>query len=263
MSSAHMSETCKQVDAEQRYRRALTIVQLSEGWQLRDPLDVRQFELRQSLTTRYRNRCLIPPAVITLEPNAVHAGRNEALASIGIDLPPSARWALHAIRCIGGIIDSMLDTEHVPMTPVPGWANEFQRFASFLRDNPTAKEMKRKRTHAKFIADLGRELPEAAHRAGVTPDDMSAWTINHSDEDLRSMPTLGLYREILHEKLSDGRLQWEDNDLVDMMYLSTAAAYCDHVVGERKHAAHIRNGLRRLGRSGRIHRNLCSLVQSL
>jgi hypothetical protein len=29
MSSAHMSETCKQVDLEQRYRRALTIAQLS------------------------------------------------------------------------------------------------------------------------------------------------------------------------------------------------------------------------------------------
>src|SRR4051812_40821168 len=36
MSAGHMTETCKQVDFEERYRRALTIVKLSAGWQLRD-----------------------------------------------------------------------------------------------------------------------------------------------------------------------------------------------------------------------------------
>ena len=54
MSSAHLSETAKQADPEQRYQRALTIAQLAGGWQLRDPLDLRRFELRQALTVRYR-----------------------------------------------------------------------------------------------------------------------------------------------------------------------------------------------------------------
>ena len=103
--------------------------------------------------------------------------------------------------------------------------------------------MKRRRTHVKFIADLGRELPEEAHRAGVTSKEMSDWTLNHSEEELRLMPALGLYREVLHEKLSDGQLRWFDNDLVDMMYLTSAAGYCDHVVGERTHASHILNAL--------------------
>ena len=175
MSSAHLSETCKQVDVEQRYRRALTIAQLSAGWQLRDPLDLRRFELRQALTIRYRHRCLIAPAAITLEPGAVHSGRDIALSGVDADLPPHAQWAVHAIRCIGGIVDSMLDTEHVPMVSASGWAADLQRFARFLRDNPTGKEMKRRRTHAKFIADLGRELPEEAHRAGITPQEVTHW----------------------------------------------------------------------------------------
>jgi hypothetical protein len=263
MSAAHLSETAKQVDGEQRYRRALTIAQLSSGWQLRDPLDLRRFELRQALTVRYRRRCLIPPAAVTLEPGAVHAGRDSTLPDADAELPPQAHWTVHAIRCIAGIIDAVLDAKHIPMTPVPGWAADLNQFAAFLRDNPTGKEVRRKRIHAKFIADLGQELPEAAYHAGITPADMSDWARSYSEEDLPGMPTLGLFREVLHEKLSNGHLRWVDNDLIDMMYLTTAAGYCDYVVGERAHTAHIANALRRLGRVGRLHRHLQSLVKQL
>jgi hypothetical protein len=104
------------------------------------------------------------------------------------------------------------------------------------------------------------ELPKAAHSAGITPQEMSDWTRNHSERDVHDMPALGLYRELLHEKLADPQLRWHDNDLVDMMYLSSAAGYCEHVVAERAHASHIRNGLRRLGRSTQMHPNLRSLA---
>jgi hypothetical protein len=125
------------------------------------------------------------------------------------------------------------------------------------------KEMKRRRTHAKFIADLGRELPEEAYRAGITPDEMSDWALNHSERDLRSMPSLGLFREVVHEKLSDPLHIWEHNDLVDMMYLTAAAGYCDYVVGEREHISHISKGLQRQGRQCHLHRNLRSLLVEL
>ncbi|MCA1706987.1 MAG: hypothetical protein LC808_28470 [Actinobacteria bacterium] len=263
LSSAHMSETCKQVDVDERYRRALTLAQLSAGWQFRDPLDLRRFELRQALTSRYHERQLTPPAAVTLEPNAVHASQRGPLAEVSPELPEEARWAVHSIRCIGGILDAMLDAEHLPMESAPGWAAEFQRFARFLADNPTGPEMKRRRTHAKFIADLGRELAEEAHRVGITPEQMRDWTLQQSEDDLRQMPALGLFREVLHEKLCDPTLRWEQNDLMDMMYLTAAGGYCDHVVCERAHASHMRNGLRRLGRPTNVHRNLRALLANL
>jgi hypothetical protein len=263
MSSAHISETCKQADPEQRYRRALTIAQFSAGWQLRDPLELRRFEIRQVLALRYRHLCLIRPAAVTLEPNAIHSGRDGGPPPVVSNFPSEARWAIHSISCIGGILDALLDADHVPMPVSPGWAAGFQRFSAFLKSDPSGKELKRRRTHVKFIADLGRELPEEAHHAGVTPQEMSEWTLSHSEEDLHRMPALGLFREVLHEKLCDGRLRWRDNDLTDMMYLTAAAGYCDHVVGERAHAAHIVNGLRRMDRKTLIHRNLRSLVLHL
>lgn len=261
MSSAHISETCKQVDFHSRYNRALTISQLSAGWQLRDPLHLRQLELQRALAGRYDQPRPAFPAPITLEPNAVHSGRVNDSPPVDVDLPPDAQQILHAIQCAVGLLDTMLDAEHVPMSLTPGWASGFQEFATFLRDNPTDPTLKRRRTHAKFIADLGKELPLAAHQVHITPEQMSDWTMNHSEQDLRGMPSLGLFREVLHEKLADGRLQWRDNDLVDMMYLIAAAGYCDHVVAERSHASHIQNSLRRLGRDGdNIHRNLRSVL---
>jgi hypothetical protein len=83
------------------------------------------------------------------------------------------------------------------------------------------------------------------------------------DRDGPGMPALGLFREVMHEKLSDGQLRWEGNDLIDMMYLTAAAGYCDYVVSEHRHGAYITNASQRLGRTRNLHRSLHSLVQQL
>ncbi|MGV9293894.1 hypothetical protein [Amycolatopsis sp. NPDC003676] len=263
LSSAHMAESCKQVDLEKRYPRALTMLRLSAGWQLRDPLALRSFELRQALTTRYRNRCLPPAAAVTLEPDAIHAARDKTQAEAPGDLPLELGWVFHAIDCIGGIADTMLDADHVPMNPVPGWAAGFQQFTDFLKDNPSSKEMKRGRTHAKFMDDTRGELAAAAIEVGVTAEEFSEWYLDHSEDDVSRMPALGLFREVLHEKLSTGTVRWEGNDLFDMMYLTAGAAYCDHLVGERSHSSHLGNALRRLDRPGNVHRSLRSLMEQI
>jgi hypothetical protein len=92
---------------------------------------------------------------------------------------------------------------------------------------------------------------------------MSDWVLHHSEEDLPGMPALGIFREVLYEKLSNGKLRWLDNDLFDMLYLTTAAGYCDYVVGERSHTSHIANALRRLGRADKLHRHIQSLMKQL
>jgi hypothetical protein len=156
------------------------------------------------------------------------------------------QWMVRSLSSIAADIDTMLDTEPCPMDGVEGWVTSFQEFATFLKDNPTGAERKRHRTHLRFIVDLHKELAEASCRAGITPQDMSDWLMNHSEADIRGLPALGLFRELLHEKLSDNKLRWTENDLTDMMYLTAAAGYCDHVVGERSHASHLTNCSRRL-----------------
>lgn len=263
MSAAHVSKTCKQVDLEKRYRRAHTISRLSSGWQLRDPLHVRLMELQNALANRYHQHAPVNLPVVTLDPEAIFAGRPPEVVSVDPDLPIQVRSMVHLLRCASGLFDAMLDAEHEPVSLNPGWARQFQQFAEFLRDNPTGDEMKRRRTFLRFFDDLGAELARAAVSARLTPHQMSDWSRSHCEQALETMPALGLYREVIHEKLCDGKLQWRDNDLVDMMYLTTAAGYCDYVVAERAHASHISNALRRLGRPANVYRTIHSLVEGL
>jgi hypothetical protein len=265
MSAAHMAETAKQRDREERYDRARTIVELSAGWQMRDPLEVRRAELVEAFQRRYGGQEAERPAVITLEPCAFSAGRlSEFLVPADdLEIDAETQWTLRVLTRVSACLDALFDAEHVPTVPVPGWAEGFQEFASFLAQNPTGREMKRKRTHVRFISDLGSELAEAAFAAGITPDEMGEWAIRDSESDLSSMPALGLYREVIHEKLCDTQLRWEENDLADMMYLTAATGYCDYVVGERTHASYIASCLRRLGRPVQICPNLRSLIAEL
>jgi hypothetical protein len=107
------------------------------------------------------------------------------------------------------------------------------------------------------------ELVQAVQQAGIDPAQLSDWTLTQSEDDIRALPSLGLYREVMHEKLCNPTLQWEENDLTDMMFLTVGAGYCDHVVAERAHAAHLRRAQQRLGRPDTVQRHIRGLVEKL
>ncbi|MCK8676479.1 hypothetical protein [Streptomyces lichenis] len=48
-SAGHYAETGKRFSNEKRYKLALTILQQSRGWQMRDALEVRRQEIRRAL----------------------------------------------------------------------------------------------------------------------------------------------------------------------------------------------------------------------
>jgi hypothetical protein len=221
-------ETTLWSDGQERYRLALTILQLSTGWQLRDPLDVRKRELWADLALRYRSYCLMPKPVFSLEPGALHAARNVQTAApdgFGAELG----LMYHAVTSTLADFDTMLDAEHLPSNEPGTWAVDLQHYTD----------------------------------AEVTTDDLSDWTLRRSKVAVPSMPALGLFREVLHEKLVNRHTQWEPNDLTDLVYLTCAAGYANHVVGEHSATGYIRNAQRRLGRTVNVHRNLKSLMAEL
>ena len=181
MSAGHVGETAKQANEAERYRRALTLAQLSGGWQLLDPLTVRRIELRQALARRYLAHSPSSFAVVTLAPGSVSIAKPTVHdLDNDTELPPAARWIFETVSSISAVFEAML-AESIPMSPVPDWAPQFEAFARFLEANPSGPELKKNRTLAKFIADLGTELPIAAHQAGVSGDQMSDWALTFSD----------------------------------------------------------------------------------
>jgi hypothetical protein len=89
-SAQHVQETCQWPNAEERYLLALTILQLSGGWHMRDPLHIRSEELRCSMTSHYRRWPTKPPATITLEA-VLHSARREPYRP-SKDFPPDAAY---------------------------------------------------------------------------------------------------------------------------------------------------------------------------
>ncbi|WP_432571327.1 hypothetical protein [Kineococcus sp. SYSU DK005] len=91
---------------------------------------------------------------------------------------------------------------------------------------------------------------------------MSEWFWQHPTR-LSALPTLGLFREVLHERHLNRGLTWKPDDLNDMLYLSTATAYADVVVCERAMGSALQRGLARLGRTTPVLRRLSEAVPAI
>ncbi|MBO0880748.1 MAG: hypothetical protein J2P17_10485 [Mycobacterium sp.] len=264
LSAGHMSETCQWGNDAERYALAVQMLRLSAGWQLRDPLTVRQDELTASLLDMFGiDNQNSGRQVITLEPFASHAGREQSPHSVPDDLA-SVGLEWRAMISVAANFDTLLDAEPIAQTPDTGWVIRNQNFTDWLAAEPNAgRELTRKRTYAFFFADVRTEVAEAAYNAGLSPDQMSSWISTRMETDVAEMPNLGLFREILHDKLGDKGTKWNGNDLTDIFYLSCGAAYCDYAIGEKSLMSRARQSLRRLGRPVNVFGRLSDCVPVL
>jgi hypothetical protein len=99
LSAGHVAETCQWADRERRYHLAVTILELSRGWQMRDVLHLRRGELQRALALWRGLPPPLSPAPVTLEPGAVFGGR-PTVVSPRSNSPLTYRlWQLRSTRC--------------------------------------------------------------------------------------------------------------------------------------------------------------------
>lgn len=264
MSSSHLAETCKWKRDDRRYALALTMLRLSRGWQLRDPLAVRRDEIRASFRRLLLGGDFKPRAVVTLEPDAIHEARTSA---VGRHLFPRA-WSevdltLAALRCTLGTADALLDNERVPLGSSFGWVQAQQQFTDVVANHTGDSRQKRKLIMAYLLRDLRLEVADSASLANLSTPQFETWLSGPWDAEFSAMPSLGVFREVMCEKFLNPGTKWQENDLSDIVYLACGAAYADFVVCERVHGSAIKQGLRRLGRKDNVALNLVELVQLL
>jgi hypothetical protein len=263
-SSAHYHETTKWPDDAARHRLGLTVLQLSRGWQLRDPLQVRRDEIRASYEQMFLDGAApCARSVVTLMPDRLHGpARGGPAFEPPPDFPPHLAAEYNALLSATVLIDVMLDRDHIPATPPTGWAQTNQQFSNWLDQEPRDSQQKRKAVDVLLLQDLQLELAEEAHSSGITPKQMSEWFWQHPAR-LAALPALGLFREVLQDRHLNRGLTWRPNDLTDMFYLSTAAAYTDAVVCERAMGSALQRGLARLGRTTPVFRRLREAVPAI
>lgn len=261
-SSGHLVETTKWPDKDRRYELGLTILQLSRGWQMTDPLSIREGEVRAALTHRGQVSDLRVPNVITLAPNAALSGRSEPYRP-SIQMPPRDALATRALASLQSYFSVMLDEDRIEVVDVPGWTARQQEMSDWIAEVRPSRQVADERLDRFFIEDTSYEISRAARAVGLGQSQLLAWVEHGAARDVPLMPSLGLFREVLRERHLNGRNVWKQSDLTDMAYLSCAAGYADHVVGEKHFSNHVANAASRLGRKTSVHRNLRDLLPHL
>ncbi|MFF0729733.1 hypothetical protein [Streptomyces sp. NPDC004134] len=264
-SAGHYYETTKWSLVQKRYRLGLTILQLSRGWQMRDPLQVRRDEIRGMFLRRLDvTEDASPSPVFTLAPNVIHSSERASASPVDTSgFAPEMAFRLQAFTSASALIDTMLDTEQVEPGPDAGWAANNQRFSDWLDEQPLDSQQKRKSIDALLASDLQREIAEEAHGAGFPLSEFEQWLKKRPMNDIGSLPAVGLYREMLHHRHLNKGTNWDPNDRTDMIYLSCAAGYADFVVCEKHMREPLERGVKQLGRPTKVFRRLGEAVAAI
>lgn len=264
LSLAHLAETAKWSNTDRRYRLAITMARLSRGWQMRHPIDIRQFELRQSFATRIKHAPLPPLDVFTLEGRATERSSTdqEGLHSPA-GFPEGIEYVRRASTRISSFMDVITAAESVPMVAIPEWVSANQRITELLASQPATTSQKREDIGALFLRDMLLEIAKAALFSGVAGPEATTWVKSFIGVDVRSMRSLGLFKEIYQDKHLDGSTKWYNNDLLDMLFLTCAAGYADFVLGERKLVGYARQAAKRLGRPDNAYSQIGELLVAL
>ncbi len=264
-SAGHYYETTKWLDKEAQYNLGLTVLQLSQGWQMRDPLQVRRDELHDAFCRRFTQEDGVRNlATFTLTPNVIHGawrGGKSYVPPSGF--APDAAFQHEALTSATALIDVMLDAEPIESGSDAGWTQANQRFGDWLDGEDRDAQQKRKSIDAFILSDLQAEIAEEARAAGATLEQLRHWIMNQAMTDVRQLPATGLFREMMHDRHLNKGTVWKSNDLTDMVYLSCAAGYADFVVCERHMGAVLTQGIRRLGRKPRVFRQLHDAVPAI
>ncbi|SDD15731.1 hypothetical protein [Glycomyces harbinensis] len=118
VSAGHMQETCQDGIDERRYQRALTMLQISVGWRLTDPLALRRIELRTALCARYRGPDPANPPAVTLDPGALFRSRGASQPFSTTSDPGNLDQLQEILTTAMAHIDIFLDAESIPAHPV-------------------------------------------------------------------------------------------------------------------------------------------------
>lgn len=263
-SSGHYYETTKRFDEKKRYGLGLTVLQLSRGWQMRDPVQVRRDELHDAFCRLARTAGSRNAAVFTLMPGVLHGPWRGGEPYVPTaDFPPDAAFQHQALTSATAMIDVMLDAERIEPGPETGWALANQQFSDWLDGEVRVSQQKRKSIDALLLSDLQTEIAEEAHAAGTTRQQFQDWFPNQFMKDIQQLPATGVFREMLHDRHLNKGTVWRHNDLTDMVYLSCAAGYADFVVCERHMGNVLMQGLKRLSRPTLIFRRLRDAVPAI
>ena len=261
ISSANVTETT-QMDGRHRRHLATTMLGLSRGWQMRNPLAIRTRELRALLLGD-------DPRVgdpFTLDPGAIFI---DGLKPVDAPADFPIEWQqLHQnVVAINAFVAAVIEDEKIShaegMQMAAKWAQSHHELALYMREHHTPKEHVRLNARARLIGDLSSEIQAAASDVGLTQERLTEWLEDELEGDFSRMPYLGRHHEVIHQRLGNADDRWEANDLTDINYLACAAGYADVVVAEKKICEYLNRVEKRVSPGAFVCRKISAAVEHL
>jgi len=241
LSGAHMIETAKAGDRPRRRHLADTMLSVYDDWHMSNPIVVRGGELTRALTQQ--DTSLDRDQVFNQHPGTPF-GDNILYVCSDQTLPLQVQRLVEKLSWRYAWADVLRSDVYeatewaAALEAIQGWVWTHQELLAYLKLHPTKRDL-RVVAAARTLDDLQQELAAAARQVGLTIDELEQRL--HSGnlvEFFQQLPFVGRVMEITHLRLRTPQDVWVDNDLIDLLFLSCAAAYADFVVAEKK-ATHL------------------------
>lgn len=246
LSGGHYFETWKRTGPDSRRRLARVMASYSRFHTLAAPYRILPAELDRALQQRFDRPARVGP----LQPfgyEAAHAlGQEEQLGPAAAeiegliaehdDVPRGqAKAALEFLLLSGPPIElPAYGIEKPPSHVATKYRDAERAFAQQLKDDGTSRAQRERAIIASSILDIHEPLNAALARAGISWQEFYDLGAEGLTEFVFDLPTRAALVQMRRRKHENPGMPWEANDLSDLAYISTATAYCDIVITEKR-----------------------------
>lgn len=257
LSMGHMIETSG-LHGDPRYEVGVTIASLSKGWQIRNPLDLWKWEAAAAIHQHLGRPALITPHAITTEPGALY----ETETGLGISSDSSDNAIFMAMLTMpSATLSSLIEPNSDPKDQLTKWVDRHAGITRQINNLGLTKSERRNVARRRYWNE-NIAFYVAPYRRLTNSLDSPIFSDKELPEIL-STPMVGLLSELFVRRFMDKQIRWRRNDLIDMFYLSSAAAHADYVCAEAHTGTQLRSAQKALGRTQTVYTSLRELVRAV
>lgn len=259
LSMGHMLETAG-LHSDRRYEMGVAMARLASGWQIRNPLDLWKHEVEVTIRGhlgRMESAPVLHP--IVTEPGALFGSDT----SLGItDETPDMDKFMAMLTMPNVVLDTLIDPERTPKHPLKKWVDHHARITNQIYAESVPKTQRRRLARRRYWNEnVG--FYAGAYRRLTRSADFPTFSDGQLATLLSASPMVGLTSELFIRRFMDHQSKWRRNDLIDMFYLASAAAYANYVCAETHTGTQLRDAQRSLGRRETVFTTLDELVTAL
>lgn len=245
LSAGHMFETWKQKSGRRRREVATTMLAISKNHALAPHWELIPGEIDRALRRRFGR----PINCLPLRPFGKgikhRSGRYAPPITDGLRARVLASEPSLSQSELSDAIDLLLlagpredlpiaGVSLPPVKPAQDFAREqneqVQRFIDYAAD----KDTRRRGVAARELIGMQEALEAGLARASVSWHALMELGAEEVTAFMLDLPSRAAGLELTWRQFDNQQTKWKPNDLIDVAYLSSAVAYCDIVVTERK-----------------------------